>query len=69
MEIRARIERVDVACDWWIETGTGDGFQTSPTDLTGSRRGYHGTGDRWVAGRADRTFHYDDVVFSRYYAA
>jgi hypothetical protein len=71
VQIRGRVNSSVYHAEWWIETGTGDGYQTSPADLTGMtltssitpRLGaYAGTNQTAV-------FHYDNPVISPYYAA
>jgi hypothetical protein len=68
VDIRARVNLDIWHADWSIETGTGDGTQTSPTDLTGQtslnmQLHLGGTGSQ------TGTFRYSDVVLSTYPAA
>lgn len=56
---------------WWIETGTDDGTQTSPTDLTGQAVGtalalFWGTPS---GVNATFVMHYDNPMISKQYAA
>jgi hypothetical protein len=54
---------------WWISTGTGDGTQTAPTDLSGLVA-ETSTQLNWSSGvSATFTCYFDDVVQSRLYAA
>lgn len=68
--IRAQFNSSTWHAEWWIETGTGDGYQSSPPDLTGHALDTSvmvRLGPRPVNQTAK--FHYDSPVFSRYYAA
>ena len=71
IQIRGKGTGSTYHADWWIETGTGDGFQTSPTDPTGASLSttitlYFGPG---TGSTQTATFHYAHPVLSRFYAA
>jgi hypothetical protein len=69
VEVRIKTNATTHHADWWCETGTGDGLQTSPADLTGMTStllvqvALSGLTSQTV------TFDADDPVYSRAYAA
>lgn len=69
VQIRARMNSSVYHAEWWIDTGTGDGLQASPGDLTG--QGASGVIVPSLGSDLSQTatFYYDDWVYTRYYAA
>lgn len=70
VDVRIRMNASTFHADWSVETGTGDGSQTAPADLTGQSstlsniRPYLGGLSSQTA-----TFRYSDIVYSRYSGA
>lgn len=71
IEVRVRFNSSVWHLDWFIDTGTGDGKQTSPTDLTGQTTSATASIALVLGHTASQTatFDYDDVVISKYAAA
>jgi hypothetical protein len=69
VQIRAKFNGAVWHADWWIETGTGDGFQTSPTDRTGASAATSVTANLGAANSQTAKFYYDDWTISRHYGA
>jgi hypothetical protein len=68
VDIRMSVDSTNHSAAWSIETGTGDGTQTSPTDAAGTTQG---TVEPILGSSVSQTgvFRWSDVVFSRYAAA
>jgi hypothetical protein len=70
VDIRARFNSSVWHIDWKVETGTDDGTQTSPTDLTEATPGTSAILQCGYSAVAHTiTAHYDDVVASKIFAA
>jgi hypothetical protein len=69
VEVRLKTNATTHHAEWWCETGTGDGLQTSPADLTGMTSTFLTKVTLSGLGSQTVTFDADDPVYSRHYAA